>query len=293
MSKLKKDNRPAGLLLSRIYGIENDASHLSEMCLPCAVGRTGEGKVFMFDLAVSPHLLVAGTTGSGKTVFIKNVVYSLLKLKMPGEVKFVFIDPKRCEMDIFNKLPDCYFAEVSDGYGPVVSDIEDVTQILRNLCRLMDDRYDLLKLADVRNIVEYDAKWVDGQLNPADGHGHIPYIVVVIDEFADLLMIAEERFEEPVIKLAQLARAVGIHLIISTQRPTKSVITDGIKANFQCRAAFRMQRKADSNRVIDSPKAFSLSGPGEMLFYRYPDLQLVQCAMIEDDEIKLGINALL
>ena len=291
MSKLKKDNRPAGLLLSRIYGIENDASHLSEMCLPCAVGRTGVGKVFMFDLAVLPHLLVAGTTGSGKTVFIKNVVYSLLKLKMPGQMKFVFIDPKRCELDIFNKLPDCYFAKVSDGYGPVVSDIEDVTQILRNLCRLMDDRYDLLKLADVRNIVEYDTKWVDGQLSSADGHGYMPYVVVIIDEFADLLMIAGDRFEERVIRLAQLARAVGIHLIISTQRPTKSVITDGIIANFQCRAAFRMQRKADSNRVIDSPKAFSLSGPGEMLFYRYPDLQLVQCAMIEDYDIERLVSA--
>lgn len=291
MSKLKKDNRPAGLLLSRIYGIENDASHLSEMCLPCAVGRTGVGKVFMFDLAVLPHLLVAGTTGSGKTVFIKNVVYSLLKLKMPGQMKFVFIDPKRCELDIFNKLPDCYFAEVSDGYGPVVSDIEDVTQILRNLCRLMDDRYDLLKLADVRNIVEYDTKWVDGQLSSADGHGYMPYVVVIIDEFADLLMIAGDRFEERVIRLAQLARAVGIHLIISTQRPTKSVITDGIIANFQCRAAFRMQRKADSNRVIDSPKAFPLSGPGEMLFYRYPDLQLVQCAMIEDYDIERLVSA--
>lgn len=261
------------------------------MCLPCAVGRTGVGKVFMFDLAVLPHLLVAGTTGSGKTVFIKNVVYSLLKLKMPGQMKFVFIDPKRCELDIFNKLPDCYFAEVSDGYGPVVSDIEDVTQILRNLCRLMDDRYDLLKLADVRNIVEYDAKWVDGQLSSADGHGYMPYVVVIIDEFADLLMIAGDRFEERVIRLAQLARAVGIHLIISTQRPTKSVITDGIIANFQCRAAFRMQRKADSNRVIDSPKAFSLSGPGEMLFYRYPDLQLVQCAMIEDYDIERLVSA--
>ena len=291
MSKLKKDNRPAGLLLSRIYGVENDASRLSEMCLPCVVGRTGEGKAFMFNLAVLPHLLVAGTTGSGKTVFIKNVVRSLLKLKKPGEVKFVFIDPKRCELDIFNKLPDCYFAEVSDAYGHVVSDIEDVTQILRNLCRLMDDRYDLLKLADVRNIVEYDAKWADRQLNPVDGHGYMPYVVVIIDEFADLLMIAGDRFEERVIRLAQLARAVGIHLIISTQRPTKSVITDGIIANFQCRAAFRMQRKADSNRVIDSPKAFSLSGPGEMLFYRYPDLQLVQCAMIEDYDIERLVSA--
>lgn len=195
------------------------------MCLPCAVGRTGEGKVFMFDLAVLPHL--------------------------------------------------------------------DVVQILCDLLRLMDDRYDLLKLADVRNIVEYDAKWVDGQLSSADGHGYMPYVVVIIDEFADLLMIAGDRFEERVIRLAQLARAVGIHLIISTQRPTKSVITGGIKANFQCCAAFRMQRKADSSRVIDSPKAFSLSRPGEMLFYRYPDLVQVQCSMIEDDEIEFGINALL
>lgn len=262
------------------------------MRLPCNVGMTlKDGNVFMFDLAVLPHLLVAGTTGYGKTVFIKNVVCSLLKLKKPGEVKFVFIDPKRCELDIFNKLPDCYFAEVSDGYGPIVSDTEDVMQILRNLCRLMDNRYDLLKLADVRNIVEYDAKWIGGLLNPADGHGYMPYVVVIIDEFADLLMIAGERFEEPVIRLAQLARAVGIHLIISTQRPTKSIITNGIRANFYCRAAFKMLRKVDSIRVIDSPKAFSLSGPGEMLFYRYPDLQLVQCAMIEDDEIELGINA--
>ena len=239
------------------------------MRLPCNVGMTKkDGNVFMFDLAVLPHLLVAGTTGFGKTVFIKNMVYSLLRLKKPGEVKFVFIDPKRCELDIFNKL-----------------------QILRNLCRLMDDRYDLLKLADVRNIVEYDTKWVDGQLSSADGHGYMPYVVVIIDEFADLLMIAGDRFEERVIRLAQLARAVGIHLIISTQRPTKSVITDGIIANFQCRAAFRMQRKADSNRVIDSPKAFSLSGPGEMLFYRYPDLQLVQCAMIEDYDIERLVSA--
>lgn len=254
--------------------------------LPVALGKTITSEVLSFDLAKMPHLLVAGATGQGKSVGLNAILTSLLYRKHPSELKLVLVDPKKVELSLYSKLEKHFLAQLPDADEPVITDTQKVVYTLKSLCQEMDSRYDLLKIAGVRNIKEYNEKFLQRRLNPLKGHRFLPYIVVVIDEFADLLMTAGRDIEEPIARLAQLARAIGIHLVIATQRPTTTVITGNIKANFPARIAFMVRSSIDSRTILDEVGANQLVGRGDMLISTGGDLTRVQCALIETKEVE-------
>lgn len=257
----------------------------AEMELPLALGKTISNETFVVDLAKMPHLLMAGATGQGKSVGLNAILASLLYKKHPAEVKFVLVDPKKVELTLFNKIERHYLAKLPDTEEAIITDTTKVIHTLNSLCIEMDQRYDLLKDAMVRNIKEYNEKFKARKLNPHDGHRYLPYIVLVIDEFADLIMTAGKEVETPIARLAQLARAIGIHLIIATQRPSVNVITGIIKANFPARIAFRVTSKIDSRTILDSSGADQLIGRGDMLYTQGNDLVRLQCAFLDTPEV--------
>ncbi len=257
----------------------------AEMQLPIAFGKTISNETFVVDLAKMPHLLMAGATGQGKSVGLNAVLTSLLYKKHPAEVKFILVDPKKVELTLYNKIERHYLAKLPDSEEAIITDNTKVIHTLNSLCIEMDNRYELLKLAMVRNIKEYNAKFKARKLNPNDGHTYLPYIVLVIDEFADLIMTAGKEVETPIARLAQLARAIGIHLIIATQRPSVNVITGIIKANFPARIAFRVTSKIDSRTILDFQGADQLIGRGDMLFTQGNDITRIQCAFVDTPEV--------
>ena len=259
----------------------------SAMELPCAIGKTITNEVFMFDLAKIPHLLVAGATGQGKSVGLNAILTSLLYKKHPAELKIVLIDPKKVEFSIYGPIANHFLAKVPDEDAePIITDVTKVVRTLNSLCKEMDTRYDLLKTAGARNIKEYNKKFTSRQLNPENGHRYMPYIVVVIDEFGDLIMTAGKEIELPIARIAQLARAVGIHMIIATQRPTTTIITGNIKANFPGRIAFKVSAMIDSKTILDRPGANQLIGRGDMLFLNGAEPVRVQCAFVDTPEVE-------
>jgi len=258
----------------------------AEMELPIALGKTISNETFVVDLAKMPHLLMAGATGQGKSVGLNAVLTSLLYKKHPAEVKFVLVDPKKVELTLFNKIERHYLAKLPDGGDAIITDNTKVINTLNSLCVEMDNRYNLLKDASVRNIKEYNEKFRHRKLNPENGHRFLPYIVLVVDEFADLIMTAGKEVETPIARLAQLARAIGIHLIIATQRPSVNVITGIIKANFPARIAFRVTSKIDSRTILDSQGADQLIGRGDLLYTQGNDLVRVQCAFVDTPEVE-------
>ncbi|WP_452220866.1 DNA translocase FtsK [Lacinutrix salivirga] len=258
----------------------------SEMQLPIAFGKTISNETFVVDLAKMPHMLMAGATGQGKSVGLNAVLTSLLYKKHPAEVKFVLVDPKKVELTLFNKIERHYLAKLPDEAEAIITDNTKVINTLNSLCIEMDNRYDMLKNALCRNIVEYNTKFKARKLNPNDGHAFLPYIVLVVDEFADLIMTAGKEVETPVARLAQLARAIGIHLIIATQRPSVNVITGIIKANFPARIAFRVTSKIDSRTILDGSGADQLIGRGDMLYTQGNDLVRIQCAFVDTPEVE-------
>ena len=258
----------------------------AEMELPIALGKTISNETFVVDLAKMPHLLMAGATGQGKSVGLNAVITSLLYKKHPAEIKFVLVDPKKVELTLFNKIERHYLAKLPDSEDAIITDNAKVVNTLNSLCVEMDNRYSLLKDAMVRNIKEYNDKFKARKLNPENGHRFLPYIVLVVDEFADLIMTAGKEVETPIARLAQLARAIGIHLIIATQRPSVNVITGLIKANFPARIAFRVTSKIDSRTILDGQGADQLIGRGDMLYTNGNDVVRVQCAFIDTPEVE-------
>jgi S-DNA-T family DNA segregation ATPase FtsK/SpoIIIE len=259
----------------------------STMELPCAVGKTITNEVFMFDLAKIPHLLVAGATGQGKSVGLNAIITSLLYKKHPAELKIVLIDPKKVEFSIYGPIANHFLAKVPDEDAePIITDVTKVVRTLNSLCKEMDTRYDLLKMAGARNIKEYNKKFISRQLNPQRGHKFMPYIVVIIDEFGDLIMTAGKEIELPIARIAQLARAVGIHMVIATQRPTTTIITGNIKANFPGRIAFKVSAMIDSKTILDRPGANQLIGRGDLLFLNGNEPVRVQCAFVDTPEVE-------
>ncbi len=257
----------------------------SKMELPIALGKTISNETFVVDLAKMPHLLMAGATGQGKSVGLNAVLTSLLYRKHPAEVKFVLVDPKKVELTLFNKIERHYLAKLPDTDEAIITDTTKVVNTLNSLCIEMDNRYDLLKSAMVRNIKEYNTKFKARKLNPNDGHQFLPYIVLVIDEFADLIMTAGKEVETPIARLAQLARAIGIHLIVATQRPSVNVITGIIKANFPARIAFRVTSKIDSRTILDAGGADQLIGRGDLLYTAGNEIERIQCAFVDTPEV--------
>lgn len=258
----------------------------SQMELPIALGKTISNETFVVDLAKMPHLLMAGATGQGKSVGLNAVLTSLLYKKHPAEVKFILVDPKKVELTLFNKIERHYLAKLPDVEEAIITDTTKVVHTLNSLCIEMDNRYDLLKAAMVRNIKEYNVKFKKRKLNPNDGHQFLPYIVLVIDEFADLIMTAGKEVETPIARLAQLARAIGIHLIVATQRPSVNVITGIIKANFPARIAFRVTSKIDSRTILDAGGADQLIGRGDLLYTAGNTLSRIQCAFVDTPEVE-------
>ena len=257
--------------------------------LPVALGRTITNEVFMIDLAKAPHLLVAGATGQGKSVGLNAIITSLLYKKHPAEVKFVMVDPKKVEFSIYSSLEKYFMAMLPDQDDPIITDVTKVIQTLKSLCTLMDHRYDLLKMARVRNIKEYNEKFMEHKLNPENGHEYMPYIVIIIDEFGDLIMTAGKEIELPIARIAQLARAVGMHMVIATQRPTTNIITGTIKANFPARMAFKVMSTIDSMTILDRKGANQLVGRGDMLILTGQsgsDPVRVQCAFVDTPEVE-------
>ena len=254
--------------------------------LPVALGKTITNEVFLVDLAKAPHMLVAGATGQGKSVGLNAIVTSLLYKKHPSELKFVIIDPKKVEFAIYAPIERHFLAKLPDGGDAIITDVTKVVQTLNSLCVEMDNRYKLLQSAGCRNIKEYNAKFINRQLNPENGHRFLPYIVIIIDEFGDLIMTAGKEVELPICRIAQLARAVGIHAIIATQRPTTNIITGTIKANFPARVAFRVASMMDSRTILDRPGAQQLIGKGDMLYLQGNDPVRVQCAFVDTPEVE-------
>nr|WP_260390282.1 DNA translocase FtsK 4TM domain-containing protein [Ornithobacterium rhinotracheale] len=278
------NNNPTMVAMRSV--IASQKFQTAEMELPIAFGKTISNETFVADLAKMPHLLMAGATGQGKSVGINAIITSLLYKKHPSELKFVMVDPKKVELALYNKIERHFLAKLPGSEEAIITDNQKVINTLNSLCIEMDDRYDLLKNAGVRNIKEYNAKFKKRRLNPNDGHRYLPYIVLVVDEFADLIMTAGKEIEAPIARLAQLARAVGIHLIIATQRPSVNVITGMIKANFPSRAAFRVTSKIDSRTILDSGGAEQLIGKGDMLYTQGNDLVRLQCAFVDTPEVE-------
>ena len=258
----------------------------AEMELPVALGKNISNETFVVDLSKMPHLLMAGATGQGKSVGLNAVLTSLLYKKHPAEIKFVLVDPKKVELNIYSKIERHYLAKLPDTEEAIITDNTKVIHTLKSLCIEMDNRYELLKNGMCRNLKEYNQKYRERKLNPDDGHNFLPYIVLVVDEFADLIMTAGKEVETPIARLAQLARAVGIHLIIATQRPSVNVITGIIKANFPARIAFRVTSKIDSRTILDSGGADQLIGRGDMLYTQGNDLTRIQCAFVDTPEVQ-------
>ncbi len=258
----------------------------SKFDLAIALGKTISNETFVIDLAKMPHLLVAGATGQGKSVGLNAIIASLLYKKHPSQLKFVLVDPKKVELTLYAKLEKHFLAKLPDTEEAIITDTQKVINTLNSLCIEMDSRYDLLKAAHVRNLKEYNEKFIARRLNPNKGHKFLPYIIVIIDEFADLIMTAGREIETPIARLAQLARAIGIHLIIATQRPTTNIITGVIKANFPARIAFRVSSMIDSRTILDTPGANQLIGRGDMLVATGNDLVRVQCAFVDTPEIE-------
>ena len=258
----------------------------TDMDLPVVFGKTISNEVFMADLSKMPHLLMAGSTGQGKSVGINAILTSLLYKKHPSELKFVMVDPKKVELSLYSKIERHYLAKLPDAEEAIITDTNKVINTLNSLCVEMDQRYDLLKNAFCKNLKEYNKKFSERKLNPENGHRYLPYIVLVVDEFADLIMTAGKEVELPIARLAQLARAVGIHLIVATQRPSVNVITGMIKANFPARAAFRVISSVDSRTILDSPGADQLIGKGDMLYFNGNEILRLQCAFIDTPEVE-------
>lgn len=254
--------------------------------LPVALGKTISNETYMFDLTKMPHILVAGATGQGKSVGINTIIASLLYKKHPATLKFVFIDPKKVELNIYSVIEKHFLAKLPDAEDPVITDIQKVKNTLNSINIEMDDRYNLLKAAHARNIKEYNKKFISRKLNPLKGHRYMPYIVVIIDEFADLIMTAGKEIELPIARIAQLARAVGIHMVIATQRPSTNIITGVIKANFPARIAFKVASMIDSRTILDTPGANQLIGKGDMLIASGSEITRVQCAFIDTPEVE-------
>jgi S-DNA-T family DNA segregation ATPase FtsK/SpoIIIE len=258
----------------------------SKMELPIAIGKNISNETVVLDLAKMPHLLMAGATGQGKSVGLNCILTSLLYKKHPAEVKFVLVDPKKVELTLFNKIERHYLAKLPEEAEAIITDTTKVVNTVNSLCIEMDERYDLLKIAMVRNIKEYNAKFKARKLNPENGHKYLPYIVLVIDEFADLIMTAGKEVETPIARLAQLARAIGIHLIVATQRPSVNVITGMIKANFPARIAFRVMSAIDSKTILDASGANQLIGRGDMLYTGGNESVRIQCAFVDTPEVE-------
>lgn len=254
--------------------------------LPFGIGKTISNESYVADLAKMPHILMAGATGQGKSVGINAIISSLLYSKHPAELKFVLVDPKKVELSLYKKIERHFLAKLPDAEEAIITDVRKVVRTLNSLCIEMDNRYELLKDAQVRNIKEYNAKFIARKLNPYDGHRFLPYIVLVVDEFADLIMTAGKEVEAPIARLAQLARAIGIHLIIATQRPSVNIITGTIKANFPARIAFRVISRVDSGTILDTNGADQLIGRGDMLLSTGNDLVRLQCAFIDTPEVE-------
>jgi len=260
--------------------------------LPIALGKTITNETFCFDLAKMPHMLVAGATGQGKSVGINAIITSLLYKKHPSQLKFVFVDPKKVELSIYSKIEKHYLAKLPDEEDPIITDVQKVVATLKSLTIEMDERYDLLKVAAVRHIKEYNAKFIKRRLNPEKGHRYLPYIVVVVDEFADLIMTAGKDVEMPIARIAQLARAVGIHMILATQRPSANIVTGAIKANFPARVAFKVSSAIDSRTILDASGANQLIGRGDMLINTGGggEMTRVQCAFVDTPEVDAIVN---
>ena len=258
----------------------------TDMDLPVVFGKTISNEIFMADLSKMPHLLMAGATGQGKSVGINAILTSLLYKKHPSELKFVMVDPKKVELSLYSKIERHYLAKLPDAEEAIITDTNKVINTLNSLCIEMDQRYDLLKNAFCKNLKEYNKKFAERKLNPENGHRYLPYIVLVVDEFADLIMTAGKEVELPIARLAQLARAVGIHLIVATQRPSVNVITGMIKANFPARAAFRVISSVDSRTILDSPGADQLIGKGDMLYFNGNEILRLQCAFVDTPEVE-------
>lgn len=254
--------------------------------LPFGIGKTISNESYVADLAKMPHILMAGATGQGKSVGINAIIASLLYSKHPAELKFVLVDPKKVELSLYKKIERHFLAKLPDSEESIITDVRKVVRTLNSLCIEMDNRYELLKDAQVRNIKEYNAKFISRRLNPLEGHRFMPYIVLVVDEFADLIMTAGKEIEAPITRLAQLARAIGIHLIIATQRPSVNIITGTIKANFPARMAFRVMSRVDSSTILDSTGAEQLIGRGDMLLSTGNDLVRLQCPLIDTPEVE-------
>ncbi|MCT4600082.1 MAG: DNA translocase FtsK [Marinifilaceae bacterium] len=257
----------------------------AKYALPVALGKTISNEPYIFDLAKMPHLLVAGATGQGKSVGLNAIITSLLYKKHPSQLKFVMVDPKKVELSIYSVIEKHFLAKLPDAEEPIITDVGKVVATLNSLCTEMDARYDLLKKATVRNIKEYNAKFTKRRLNPDKGHRYLPYIVVVVDEFADLIMTAGKEVEQPIARIAQLARAVGIHMIIATQRPSTNIITGLIKANFPARIAFKVASMIDSRTILDAPGANQLIGRGDLLVSVSSEMVRVQCAFVDTPEV--------
>lgn len=266
--------------------LASDAFQNSPYDLPIALGKTISNKSFVTDLAKMPHLLMAGATGQGKSVGLNAILASLLYKKHPSQLKFVLVDPKKVELTLFSKIERHYLAKLPDAEEAIITDTKKVVRTLNSLCIEMDQRYDLLKFAQVRNIKEYNTKFISRKLNPNEGHKYLPYIVLIVDEFADLIMTAGKEVETPIARIAQLARAVGIHLIVATQRPSVNIITGVIKANFPARIAFRVSSKIDSRTILDANGAEQLIGKGDMLLSNGSELIRIQCAFIDTPEVE-------
>ncbi len=254
--------------------------------LPIALGKTITNDIFMVDLCKMPHILVAGATGQGKSVGLNAIITSLLYKKHPSQLKFVLVDPKKVEFNIYSNIERHFLAKLPDGEEAIITDVTKVVNTLKSITIEMDSRYDLLQKAHVRNIKEYNDKFINRKLNPEKGHRYMPYIVVIIDEFGDLIMTAGKEVELPIARIAQLARAVGIHMIIATQRPSTNIITGTIKANFPARVAFRVSSMIDSRTILDCPGANQLIGRGDLLFSQGSDLIRVQCAFVDTPEVE-------
>ncbi len=270
--------------------ISSDKFQNNKYELPIGLGRTISNEAFVVDLAKMPHLLVAGATGQGKSVGLNAIITSLLYTKHPAEMKFVLIDPQKVEFTLYSAIENYYLAKLPDEEEAIINDVKKVVHVLNSLCKEMDDRYDLLKMARMRNIKEYNAKFCSRGLSPAMGHRYLPYIVLIIDEFGDLIMTAGREVEQPLARLAQLARAIGIHLVIATQRPSVNIITGSIKANFPARIAFRVQSGVDSKTILDTTGANQLIGKGDMLISTGSDLIRLQCAFVDTPEVEKIAN---
>lgn len=264
----------------------------SKYDLPVVLGKTITNEIFMFDLCKMPHLLVAGATGQGKSVGLNAVITSLLYRKHPSELKFVLVDPKMVEFGIYSEMERHYLAKLPDADKAVITDCTKVIMTLNSVCKEMDDRYELLMKAHVRNIKEYNTKFISRHLNPVKGHKFMPFIVVIIDEFGDLIMQAGKEIETPIARIAQKARAVGIHMIIATQRPSTNIITGIIKANFPARMAFRVMQMVDSRTILDAPGANQLIGRGDLLFSQGGETHRVQCAFVDTPEVEQIVNCI-